>query len=36
MRMDFKEVNGYKVLHLIDHGTRYSAVTTVKSKKKTK
>ena len=32
--MDLKEVNGHKILHLIDHATCYSAATTVNSKQK--
>ena len=32
--MDLKEINGHKILHIIDHPTRYSAATIVKSKQK--
>ena len=32
--VDSKEINGFKILHLIDHTTRYSAATIVKSKQK--
>ena len=32
--MDLKEINGFKILHVIDHATCYSAVTIVKSKQK--
>ena len=32
--MNLKEMNGFKILHLIDHATRYSAATIVKSKQK--
>ena len=32
--MDLKEINGFKILHLIDHATCYSAVTIVKLKQK--
>ena len=30
--MDIKEINGIKVLHMIDHGTRYSVAVRIKSK----
>ena len=32
--MDLKEINGFKILHLIDHATCYSAVIIVKLKQK--
>ena len=32
--MDLKEINGFKILHLINHATHYSAATIVKSKQK--
>ena len=32
--MDLKEINGFETLHMIDHATRYSAATIVKSKQK--
>ena len=32
--MDLKEINGFEILHLIDHATSYSAATIVKSKQK--
>ena len=33
--INLKEINGFKILlHLIDHETRYSAATIVKSKQK--
>ena len=32
--MDLKENNGFKILHLIDHATCYSAATIVKNKKR--
>ena len=32
--MDLKEINGHKILHIIDHATRYSVATVVKSKQK--
>ena len=32
--MDLKENNGFKILHLIDHATCYSAATIVKTKQK--
>ena len=34
MSMDLKEINGYRILHMIDHATRYSVATIVKSKEK--
>ena len=34
--MDLKEINGFRISHLIDHATRYSAATIVKSKSKQK
>ena len=30
--VDIKEINGYKVLHMIDHATRYSAAAILRSK----
>ena len=30
--MDLKEINGFKILHLIDHVTRYGAATILKLK----
>ena len=32
--VDLKEINGFEILHLIDHATSYSAATIVKSKQK--
>ena len=32
--MDLKEINGHKILHIIDQATRYSVATIVKSKQK--
>ena len=32
--MDLKETDGFKILQLINHATRYSAVTIVKSRQK--
>ena len=32
--MDLKEINGHEILHIIDHATRYSVATVVKSKQK--
>ena len=35
--MDLKEINSHKILHMIDHATRFSSAVVVKSKhKKTK
>ena len=32
--MDLKEINGFEILHLIDHATSCSTATIVKSKQK--
>ena len=32
--MDLKEINGHKILHMVDHGTRFSSAAIVKSKHK--
>ena len=34
IEMNLKEINGHKILHIIDHPTCYSVVTIVKSKQK--
>ena len=32
--INLKEVNSFKILHLMDHATRYSAAKIIKSKQK--
>ena len=32
--MDLKEINDHKILHMVDHGTRFSSAAIVKSKHK--
>ena len=32
--MDLKEINGHKILHMVDHATRFSSAAVIKSKQR--
>ena len=32
--IDLKEINGHKILHMVDHATRFSSAAVIKSKQR--